>query len=260
MTANPLTPAATLRGYWLLLVASLILSLASVSAKANTVHERHFLDAIDALKKGQRQAFTQHKQALQDHPLLIYVLYQDYLRNIERTPNAAIEQYIERYAYTAAAQRLHQHWLKHLAKQAQWQTVLEQATRFSTDALQCQITQARLQTQPNDIDIAQLQTLWLNLPNQDQACQSIEGFLVAQQQLPSTLVWQKISAAMQANSLKQVRALRTHLNTNEQQQLDAWLKLHQQPERVNILCTSSLKIKLLFPSPLAESGSSHPFQ
>jgi predicted transposase YdaD len=31
-------------------------------------------------------------------------------------------------------------------------------------------------------------------------------------------------------------------------------------ERVNILCTSSLKIKLLFPSPLAESGSSHPFQ
>ncbi|MFA6700349.1 MAG: transglycosylase SLT domain-containing protein [Thiomicrospira sp.] len=232
MTANFFTTTNSLRGYWSVLLITLILSLVSITVQANNAQEQHFLDAIDALKKGQRHAFNQHKQALQDHPLLIYALYQDYLRNIEHTPNAAIEQFIERYAHTAAAQRLHQHWLKHLAKQAQWQTLLDHAPRFSTDSLQCQIMQAQLQTQPNDVDIAQLQTLWLSLPTHDQACQSIEGFLVAQQQLTSTLVWQKITAAMHANALKQVRSLRSRLKTNEQHQLDTWLQLHQQPHKI----------------------------
>lgn len=232
MTANFFTRVNNPPVYWPVLFITLILSLVSMTTQANNTQEQHFVDAIDALKKGQRQAFNQHKQALQDHPLLAYVLYQDYLRNIEHTPNAAIEAFIERYAHTAAAQRLHQHWLKYLAKQAQWQTLLDHASRFSTDSLQCQFTQAQLQTQPNDVDIAQLQTLWLNLTTQDQACQSIEGFLVSQQQLPNTLVWQKISAAMHANALKQVRALRPLLKTTEQQQLDTWLQLHQQPHKI----------------------------
>lgn len=222
-----------------LLFISLLLTFQSSYLLANqTLSEpqQQFIQAIDLIKTQQRAKLTQVKSDLKDHPLYPQLLYQDFIKNLDKTPDAAIKHFIEKYHYLVISERLKHHWLTHLGNQKHWHSLLSNQSQHhhqtSDLRLNCHFKQAQITTQPETVDFEQLQQFWLTQLTAHEACKPIEDYLMSQKQLPGWLVWQKIDQAMTLGQITHARTLSNLLSKQDKNAVNEWIAFYRKPEKL----------------------------
>lgn len=213
-----------------LIVGTLLFS--SPSYASLTEEQRTYLQAIEQIKAGQRTALNRNKQRLKNHPLYPYVLFQDYIRNLDRVSEAQLNEFFQTYPHLVATERLQQRWLGHLVSKAQWDDFIHQSTLTQSTPSACHAITAQIKTQ-QPINLDHLKDFWLKQSSADNQCREIEQFLFSLNQVPTWMVWQKIDQAMLNQDTDQARHLMPKLPPQDQKILRSWLDYHRNPEKLN---------------------------
>ncbi|MCF6254590.1 MAG: transglycosylase SLT domain-containing protein [Thiomicrorhabdus sp.] len=200
--------------------------------KSLTLSQQDFLNAYQAVLQGDRKAIARYKRQLKGYSLYPYVLYHDYRRNFKDTPKYLIKQFIADENNGYLSRKLYQKWLRHLAKIGYWTTYLEEYTPQKSLTLQCYNIQALANRDQLKTALKHAKPIWENSTGLSAACRPLDTLLRKNKQLTGTMVWNRISLAMNKRKISLAKTLSKDLSKKEQKMLQYWLKVYRQPALV----------------------------
>ena len=123
-------------------VAALLVWLGSAQAASVEEQRRLFLQAEEALLKGQRHAYLSLLPRLDGYPLTPYLAATDLERRLGSGSTAEVRAFLKAYGDIPASDSLRRKWLRELAKQARWADFLQDYTPQTNEDLLCLYGQA----------------------------------------------------------------------------------------------------------------------
>lgn len=194
------------------------------------VQRQRFLQAEQAIKQDQAEAYRGLADTLQNYPLYPYLHYQ-WLQN-HLTDAPAVERYLQEFSASRYAPLLRQKWLEHLGKNQQWPQFIEAYRPTTNNQLQCYLTSARQQTgqEPEALDLAR--SLWLNGKSQPENCTALFVWFKTSSLFSTDLVWQRFRAALTVDNQALAASLLADFGDADRALATTWLNLHRQPETV----------------------------
>lgn len=215
----------------LLLPVLMILFGATLSGPvlASPQERQLFLQAEEALRKGQRQTYQQLLAGLGDYPLIPYLLQQDLEQRMALDIAGEVRSFLQTHEGSVPAENLRRVWLRLLAKHNRWEGFV-QDYRPQTDAnLQCLLGQAYLATGRRAQAMDQAAVLWLSGESRPKSCDPLFEAWIQHCGLTRELVWQRIELAMAAGQTSLARYLGRFLSAPDKDWLDFWLRVDQAP-------------------------------
>ncbi len=214
--------------------AAILVSL-SVTANASawdfSEERRLFLEAEQALQQGAWQRFRTLRAHLQNYPLAPYLDDQALRRRLARASLDEVEVFLQAQAGTPLARRLYRTWLRTLARQGRWQTLLA-AYRPDTDTeLECLYRRALYRTGRRQAALRDMERLWLVGRSQPRACDPLFAAWREAGGITTELAWRRFALAMENNRVRLARYLRRFLPPDERRWADLWLRVHRHPAR-----------------------------
>lgn len=220
----------------LLLLITLLIGMQSpafAQKKELSQSQQDFLDAYQAIKNNDRKAIAQYKRKLQNYPLYPYVLYHDYRRNLKDTPKHLIESFIKDNQNNYLGDALYRKWLVHLAKIGHWTTFLNAYTPQKNKNSQCYYIQALANRKQVETALKYAKPLWEDSLELSSACYPIDKILRKNNQLTGTMIWNRISLAMNKRKTKLAQKLSHDLSKKDQKMFSYWLKVYKKPSLVS---------------------------
>ena len=222
---------------WRLLIGlSLVLALVIVwplSACANEVFlsadEQRFLDAEQALKKGDLAAYQKISAQMRDKTLLPYLEFQRVSRDLSNT--SAVEAFRDQYAGSYLEHRLYQRWVRWLGGNRRWRQFRAVWRGDGGEALKCYGARADLAEEGATAAVLEeAKSLWLKGGSVDDACDPLFQRLEKLGVITPTLRWRRIELAMDAGKVSLARYLAKKLTGRDKKDFTRYLKTHRQPE------------------------------
>lgn len=218
-------------GTWLFLLLSLSFPIQAQN-KTLTQSQQDFLNAYQAILSNDRKAIANYKRKLKNYSLYPYVLYHDYRRNFKNTPKHLIKQFITENQSNYLGKMLHRKWLTHLAKTGFWTTYLQEYTPQKNLSLQCYNIQALANRKQLKTALKYAKPIWENSTGLNSACRPLDKLLRKHKQLSGTIIWNRISLAMNKRKTKLAKTLSKDLSQKEQKAFQHWLKVYKKPSLV----------------------------
>jgi len=219
----------------MLLIGAIALLSAPVGANVDIrlLQQRQmFQDAESALNQGRLSQYHQLEQQLRDYPLHVYLQYNEIKRNLGQNNYKSIHRYLEDYPGTPLATRLQYAWLKSLARQKQWQTLIDNFYYTSDKGLQCDFARALFAVNQNERAFSVLEGIWQTGKSLPDNCDyPIEVWHKAGG-LTQVMVWERIRLAMQARNVQLALYLAKYLKTEDQFWVRMWAKVRRDPNFV----------------------------
>lgn len=188
-----------------------------------------FLQAEEALRKGQRQTFLNLLTKLENYPLGVYLRQQDLERRLALNSAEEVRAFLHDYDGTPSADALRRTWLALLARHKRWETFLRDYRPQTDTDLLCHHGRALLaaghRTEAWDL-AAQL---WLSGSSRPKSCDPLLQTWIAGGGLNRDLTWQRIELAITAGQIKLARYLGRFLSQTDKQWLDFWLRVDHSP-------------------------------
>lgn len=203
-------------------------TLASVKT-TKTQSQKDFLNAYKAIKSNDRKKIAAYKKKLKGYPLAVYIDYHDYRVHIKDTPARLVNAFIKSNKDSYLSDKLYVHYLKHLAKKKHWTTYLKNYTPQKTKSLQCYYIQALANRKQVDKAIRLAKPIWQSSPGLSKACDPLDKLLRKHKQLSGTMIWDRITLAMNKHKLGLARHLKNDLSKKQQKMLDHWFKVYKTP-------------------------------
>ena len=191
----------------------------------------NFLAAERALNKGKTREYLKLRAALENYPLYPYLEYREIRRNLSRESPERVREFLNSYADTPLAWRLHNAWLNRLARRGDWETYLDFSEPGGSTKRRCTRLQALIKTGQADFAYSQVESLWLKGESQPRECDPVFKAWREAGHLTPDLVWSRIELAMSGRELRLARYLGRFLEPRDRDWLDLWLKVHRNPER-----------------------------
>jgi soluble lytic murein transglycosylase len=188
-----------------------------------------FIQAEEALGKGQRQDYLARKAELGDYPLLPYLTQQDLEERMDPGIAGEVRSFLRDYDGTPPADALRRPWLAQLVKNGQWNRFVEDYRLQSDENLQCYYGQALLNTGRRSEAMDQAATLWLTGSSRPKSCDPLFEAWITSGGLTRDLTWQRIELAMRRGQTGLARYLKRHLASGDAQWLDYWLRVDRKP-------------------------------
>jgi soluble lytic murein transglycosylase len=212
------------------LVIGLCTPFPDVLAKASLAEQRQlFLRGKEAIHKGDLKTFRSLLPKLEDYVLYPYLEYYSLRKQLSHVRAEDIVAFVERYADSPLAGRLHHVWLEDLAKRKQWSAFLKHYRDYADTTLHCYHLQARLQTGQSEGVLAEIKRLWLHGYSRPKACDRVFDYWRARGEQKPALVWKRIELAMEKGQLRLTRYLARFLDPKGQQWVERWRRMHEQP-------------------------------
>ncbi|MBI5450920.1 MAG: transglycosylase SLT domain-containing protein [Gammaproteobacteria bacterium] len=191
-----------------------------------------FIQAEQALKKGNNKLFQQLSSELKDYPLYPYLQYAALRKNFGQTSFEAMAKIADEVSNTPLEAELRDTWLRSLAARGQWAEYLQAYRPSKGITLQCYHRRALLETGHKDQALATIETLWLTGETLPQACDAVlaawkESGLMSQDRL-----WQRFQLAMNARNITLAHNLATSLSKAERPWAELWLRTHNNPSLI----------------------------
>jgi soluble lytic murein transglycosylase len=190
---------------------------------------RIFLQAEQALGKGERQDYQAGRAALGDYVLLPYLTQQDLEKRMELGIAGEVRSFLRDHDGIPPAEALRRPWLALLAENAQWSRFAEDYRPQNDENLQCFYGQALLSTGRRSEAMDQAAKLWLSGSSRPKSCDPLFEAWIKEGGLTRNLTWQRIELAMQRGQVNLVRHLRRYLAPGDTRWLDYWLRVDQTP-------------------------------
>lgn len=190
----------------------------------------YFLQAREAISRGDDSRFRQLAAELTDYPLLPYLQYADLRRSLDEADAAQrVTQFRQRYPNLAITPWLQSAWLEYLAARGDWSLFLEHYQPMGRE-LACWRLQGLAATQSEQF-VPAARELWLVGYSQPQVCDKPFKALIDGGHLRSEDAMARIALAMESGNRTLARFLRRYLTRADRQRADAWLRMHSNPER-----------------------------
>ena len=201
----------------------------SSEAFGSEMRRKIFLQAEEALRKGQRQDYLSMRAELGDYPLLPYLTQQDLEKRISPGITGEVRAFLREHDATPPAEALRRPWLALLAENGRWSQFAEDYRSQKDENLQCFYGQALLNTGRRSEAMDQAATLWLSGSSRPKSCDPLFDAWIRSGGLTRALTWQRIELAMQRGQTALARHLQRHLDPGDAQWLDYWLRVDQNP-------------------------------
>jgi len=206
---------------------------ASASLEQHTLLQRQlYLDAEQALKRGQLGKYQTLEKRLRDYPLYPYLKYHEIKRKLSSSDYRDIHRFLQDYPGTPLAIRLQNAWLKSLARKQQWQTLIDNFYYTNDVGLQCDFARALLAKQQQDRAYAVLEGIWLTGDSLSSSCDQPITHWHQSGKLSQQLVWERIRLAMQSRHTQLALYLSKYLAKPDQFWVRMWAKVRRNPEFV----------------------------
>ncbi len=190
---------------------------------------RLFLQAEEALRKGQRQTFSNLLAKLEHYPLGVYLRQQDLEKRLSLNNAGEVRAFLRDYDGTPSADALRRNWLALLARHGRWEAFLRDY-RPQTDAdLLCHHGRALLAAGRRTQAWDQATQLWLSGSSRPKSCDPLFQEWIASNGLSRELTWQRIDLAITAGQIKLARYLGRFLSPGDKEWLDFWLRVDHSP-------------------------------
>jgi len=198
-----------------------------------------FLQAENALKKGDDASYFLLADQLKEYPLYPYLQYRWLKKNLRH--ERQVKHFLEQYESSRYASPLKHKWLYHLAKKKQWQTFLEFYSTTSDTSLNCYYRQAQFKTGDTQAALNGAAKLWAVGKSQPDACDPLFAQLKKSSLFNQDLFWQRFDAALRNNKTSLAKYIKRPMSPADQKIAELWLNLHRDPERHIPVLLSSTK-------------------
>jgi len=208
----------------------LAISLAAGSAQASIEQQRDlFNQAERALHSNDLDQFTSLKQQLGDYPIVAYLEYDAFKKNLPQATPAEVRIFLESYQDFPFRYHLLSSWLRHLAKQGRWQEYLEFYDDRSATQYKCHWITARIETGDVTGLNDEIRTIWLTGYSQPDACDPAFAYFLEHQPDVEKFVWQRIEKAFAARRPSLARYLAGKLPKAQREVVETWYQAHKNP-------------------------------
>lgn len=202
-------------------------------AQKLTAHQQDFLDAWEAIKKNDRPAIAKYKKKLKGYALEPYVLYHDYRRNIKRTPDHLIVQFINEND-NHLGDNLRKFWLEKLAQKKNWTQFLKtyRPKASNSTSLQCYYIQALVNkgSKQQKVQAKTLaENLWRSHTKLPKACYPVDNWLRNHKYLTSEIVWKRIALSISKRKYSRADYLKKDLSKKDQKMVTEWIRIVRNP-------------------------------
>jgi soluble lytic murein transglycosylase len=225
-----------------LLLFACHLSMANDTSPANAELNRQrllFQQAEKALEANDLDRYQQTRAQLDGYPLLPYLDYQETILTLEQLTPDQIRQKLSTLSDTPLANRLLDRWLGLLADEGLWHSYLSFSRPGGSVVRQCQRLRAFLETGKRQQAFDEVPKLWLSGTSRPEACDPVFDAWIADDQLTEELVWQRVELALQRGKTRLATYLKRFLPSQERLWVEKWVRLYNDPARVEQLAPSS---------------------
>lgn len=192
--------------------------------------QQHFLDALDALKEGDRSRFKLLKRQLNGYILYPYLEYEDLRTRLD--DNEGIAHFLDTYPDTVLAKRLRRSWLGALGKRKAWQAYLEAYRPSTNKTLQCYRLRAGLETAEDKQPFIQAaKKMWLTGTTLPEPCSPVFNYLYEHRLVKAHEFWKRVGLAMDKRNLSLARFLAKRLPKSKQQWFARWQQMDKSPRK-----------------------------
>jgi soluble lytic murein transglycosylase len=188
-----------------------------------------------AYDKKNQIAVAEYARMLNEESYLL-APYADYwlmLLKLSSADNAEVAKFIESYADYPFADRVRGEWIKKLAKQEDWQTILAEMPKYQRDdvAVGCAGLMAQQQmAKLDDTQIATLRKFWLNGAIQPAPCEALFSLQINAGVISQEDIWRRMRLALVEGKLENAKSLALKLSSVAASHIK-WLdKADQTPE------------------------------
>ena len=218
-----------------LLFAGLLLGFSNISSAGNSsliAQQRTlFQQATNALKTNQLTQFTALRDQLSNYPLQPYLDYLYLQHRLSFTDSKVINQFITTNADTFYAERLEDSWMRHLAKNKQWSTLLKYYPSSASTSQQCARLQALIETKNTKQALIDTPALWLIGKSQDKSCDPAFKYWQDKGLLTDDIRRHRIQLALQENEFSLAKFLAKSLDKHHpiHTLIPLWQQSHENP-------------------------------
>jgi soluble lytic murein transglycosylase len=194
--------------------------------------EADFLAARDAHRSGNLTRLEAYVPRLQGHVLEPYANYWQLLGQLEQAEPDAVQQFMQRYADSALADRLRGEWLKVLGRKADWALFLgEYPNLVNEDAvITCYALQARLAQGDQDA-LQEARPLWFSGTDMPSNCSPLYDAMIAHGKLSAEDVWTRLRLALEAGNITVAKRVAEYLPGHQADALRALDSVAENPQR-----------------------------
>ena len=193
---------------------------------------RQFVEAWQALSRGNRSRAAELVAGLEDYPLYIYYRHHDLSRNLHRASSEDVREFLAAYDGSLLATRLRRDWLKRLARSRRHDDLIRDYRPQSDTKLVCAHLTARIETGALEGVTADALRLWLVGESQPDECDRAFAFLEETGALDDPVRWRRIRLALSNNKPGLARYLARSLSDpGLRAAAEQWLAVHANPAR-----------------------------
>ncbi|TVP55610.1 MAG: hypothetical protein EA349_09165 [Halomonadaceae bacterium] len=208
-----------------------------------SVQRGWFLQAEEALRRGDQEQFQSLKARLEDYPLLPYLELRQIQRRLFATDSAEVMAVLDFHRDIPHSESLRQQWLTHLGSNGRWQelqTLSEGPLRGQR--LQCLALRAELLDRDRQVVEGKhkvlnqrAESLWLTGRSLHNDCDPLLHAWRSQGGLTNELTWQRMQLALASNNANLARYLRRYLSADYRELGSQLLEVHHRPQRLKRL-------------------------
>ena len=214
-------------GIWL---AAMPVSFGQSQDLSKLTNQRYqFQEAERALKQGRISRYRQLEKQLRDYPLHPYLEYTELTRRLGKAQPGEVKSFINDNADSPLAVRLQSRWLRSLARQGEWQLLVDNFTSTKDRDLLCSYATALLKVGEAQRAYAITEGLWLTGRSLPRRCDTPINAWKQSGLLTNELLWQRIRLAMQSGQVKLARHLAEDLPKEQRHWVTVWSEVRRDP-------------------------------
>jgi len=193
---------------------------------------KHFKKAFLALDKNNKKEFQKYFKQLDTYPLAIFLQYKKLRKNINKSTDKEINQFIKQYKDTPYAERIRKKWLDKLAKGKRWQSYLTFYIPQQSTRRQCDYLSALINNNKQTLAYSLVKDIWLNAKSQPKSCDPVFKAWENAGNLTDELRWQRIRLAMSKGQISLAKYIAKPMSKKDKDILSQWVTLHRKPHKL----------------------------
>jgi len=202
------------------------------TSSEHLLQRQQYKNAIHSIKLGRLKNYNKLEPQLRDYPLYPYLKFAELKKRLNRAPNSEIISFINKYAGTPLARRLHYSWQHKLVRRKDWATLVENYLPTKNIKMQCHYAHAlKIENQlMAAYDV--IEQIWLTGKSLPKVCDKVIELGLKSGKITQDLVLERIRLAMQSNRVRLAKYLKRYVNKQDQHWIDLWLQIQRSPDRI----------------------------
>jgi soluble lytic murein transglycosylase len=191
-----------------------------------------FKKALKALDNKNKILYKQYFNQLNNYPLTVYLTYKKLRKNLSKSSDKDIKNYIKRFKNTPYADIIRKKWLDKLAKNKQWKRYLVFYSPQKSTRRQCDYLSALIHNKQTKLAYSQVEAIWLNAKSQPKSCDPVFKTWENAGHITAELRWIRIQLAMKKGRLSLATYIARPMSKSDNQLLSEWKVLHRKPQKL----------------------------